>query len=353
MLRMGSIVFFIVIMVLTAGCGSNKKAASVSAAPETISNSPRAADNSAATPSAAVSQSQSGTAALPISITDGTGVKLDFPKRVERVACLTEICSDSLAELGLEPVAITPFGVAEEKEFFGDKAKSFGQIGGSFMEPSLEDIAKAKPELVIGLEGTHEGLRDGLKSIAPLYIAKLASYQDSIAFLDIMGKLTGKEAEAAKAKLKLLDKIAYYKEKSPKNKSALIIYGADVNFGIDTAGSIVGGMLAEVTKYPWPAPEAEGGHQAGGMTYSLEKVLATNPDQLFIETFAFGPDTKPLTEQFKVNPLWAKLKAVKDNHVNEVRTVIWANGRGTRSLGIVLDEAMKSLYPDVFKEAVQ
>lgn len=341
----------LVLLLLLAGCGQVKEEGNPSA-----ENAASVADTGNDPAGQSASGNDSSTTSPqqnPVTITDSTGASLELPSQVKRIACLTEICVDSLAELGMEPVAVVPDSIAFQPEFFGDRASSFVQIRGGFMEPSLEDIAQAKPDVVIGLKGTHDMLRDGLQSIAPLYIAELKTYEDSIAFLEMMGKWTSEEAAAAAAKQKFLDKIADYKQKSPNNRSALILYGADVNFGIDTAGSLVGSLLAELTPYPWPAPVEDGGHQAGGMAYSLEKVLETNPDHIFIETFSFSPDSQPLSEQFAANPLWGKLKAVKENQITEVRTAIWANGRGTRSLGIVLDEAMSTLYPDTFKGSVQ
>lgn len=281
----------------------------------------------------------------------GTEISVDLP--VEKVACLTEICVDALVELGLKPAAVTAGGLAPEPEFYGEEAASLGIIGGSFFEPNLEDISLAGPDLVIGLEGTHEGLREGLAGIAPLYIVQPKSMQESIEFLQHMGQLTGRVTEAEAAEKRLLDKFNYYKEHSPKDKTALVMYGSDVNFGIDTAGSLVGLVLAEVTQYPWPAPEADGGHQAGGMAYSLEKVLENDPDYIFVETFTFSPDSQPLSEQFKTNPLWSRLRAVKNGQVHEMRTSVWASGRGTRSLGIILDEAMSHMYPELYKKAVE
>lgn len=186
-----------------------------------------------------------------------------------------EICVDALVELGLKPAAVTAGGLAPEPEFYGEEAASLGKIGGSFFEPNLEDISLAGPDLVIGLEGTHEGLREGLDGIAPLYIVQPRSMQESIEFLQHMGQLTGRIAEAEAAEKHLLDKFNYYKEHSPKDKTALVMYGSDVNFGIDTAGSLVGSMLAEVTQYPWPAPEADGGHQAGGWLTRWKRCLRT------------------------------------------------------------------------------
>ncbi|WP_010275249.1 ABC transporter substrate-binding protein [Paenibacillus senegalensis] len=347
------------VLLLMAGCGKAADGGDPpSPSPTPANESPAGEVDKSADPSQAGGDSNgNSSAANPeesgINATDSTGALLELPATVERVACLTEICVDSLAELGLAPVAVVPDSIAFQPEFFGDSPSSFVQIGGGFMEPSLEDIAQANPDVVIGLKGTHDMLRDGLKSIAPLYIAELKTYEDSVAFLEMMGEWTGKEDAAAAAKKAFLDKIDHYKENSPNNRSALILYGADVNFGIDTEGSLVGSLLAELTPYPWPAPAEDGGHQAGGMAYSLEKVLETDPDHIFIETFSFSPDSPPLSEQFAANPLWGKLKAVQDSQITEVRTAIWANGRGTRSLSIVMDEAMSTLYPDTFKGSEQ
>ena len=32
-----------------------------------------------------------------------------------------------------------------------------------------------------------------------------------------------------------------------------MMFGSDVNFGIDTEDALTGGLLAEVTDYPWPS----------------------------------------------------------------------------------------------------
>ncbi|XID93826.1 ABC transporter substrate-binding protein [Paenibacillaceae bacterium WGS1546] len=213
----------LILLLLLAGCGKANEEGDPSSANQLPSAG--AADNSGSSPSA--DDSNGNTKVTTITATDSTGASLELPANVERVACLTEICVDSLAELGLEPVAVVPSSIAFEPEFYGERASSFVQIGGGFMEPSLEDIAKASPDVVVGLKGTHDMLRDGLQSIAPLYIAELKTYEDSIAFLEMLGEWTGQEEAAAAAKKKFLDKIDRYKQQSPNDRSALILYGAD------------------------------------------------------------------------------------------------------------------------------
>ena len=187
---------------------------------------------------------------------------------------------------------------------------------------------------------------------APLYIMNPISYNDSIKYLKDIGRLTGRSNQANSAAQAFLHKLAAYRAKSPKSKSLLLMYGSDVNFNIFTAGSLPGGLLAQVTPYPWPAPgpgaPAASDHEPGAIPYSLEKILATDPDVLFIASLTFAPGAQPLSKQLASNPVWSNLKAVKNHQVFEVNPSFYIFGRGTRSLSLALDDAMNRLYPDVF-----
>ncbi|OMF38723.1 ABC transporter substrate-binding protein [Paenibacillus sp. FSL H8-0548] len=288
----------------------------------------------------------------PQTVVDATGTVLEIPAEVTKIVCIVSLCVDVLAELGLEPAAIAESGVrtiATQPEFYGIKGESFASIGGSFFEPNLEDIVTAKPELVIGLMGVHDALREGLDGVAPIYLANPKTYTDSLAVLETIGKLTGKTAEAKAAEEAFLAKLEAAKKKSPKDKKALIMYGSDVNFAIVTDSGLGGTILKEVTAYPWRVNDpSEDPYGDGSIQYSLEKLLEQNPDIIFVESYSYSPGTKPLSEQMKELPLWSKLKAVQEGKVIEVRSPVWGDGRGTRSLGILLDESLEYMYPDLF-----
>ena len=335
------------VLLLLVGCST----ATPTATPQpTATQAPATATpQPAATPTPAPTVAPPTATPSTVSLTDGAGERLTFETRPVRVACLTEICPDIMAELGLEPVAVND-PLSTDPRFFGSRADEFRVIGGSFFEPSLEDIAASEPDLVIGLAGVHEGLRDALRPIAPLYIVNPLTYEDSIQYLREIGAAMGHPAEAEEAAQRFLSKLEDYRTRSPKDRTALVMYGSDVNFGIDTEGALTGGLLAEVTGYPWPNPPLDqGGHASGGMQFSLEGVLSVDPDVIFIQTIAFpGFQPPPLAEQLAANPLWSELRAVQNSEVHEVSFSLWSTGRGTRSLGLVLDEAMPLLYPDVF-----
>ena len=363
-----AIVALVLVLVLLAGCSTatptatsqpgGPQAPAATATPSTVSPTERATATPTMTTQPEATQAPAPTAASPtaahstVSLTDSTGEQLTLAARPVRVACLTEICPDIMAELGLEPVAVND-PLSSDPRFFGDRADGFRLIGGSFFEPNLEDIAAAQPDLVIGLSGVHDGLRDALRPIAPLYIVNPLTYEDSINYLKEIGAAMGRPAEAEEAAQRFLSKLEDYKARSPKDRTALVMYGSDVNFGIDTEGALAGGLLAEVTGYPWPKPPPDqGGHASGGMQFSLEGVLSVDPDVIFVQTIAFpGFQPPPLAEQLAANPLWSELRAVRNGEVHEVSFGLWSTGRGTRSLGLVLDEAMPLLYPNLFGDS--
>jgi iron complex transport system substrate-binding protein len=279
-------------------------------------------------------------------VTDGSGASVTIKGTVSRVVCLTGICDDALLELGLRPVASREAGAHDllaQPQFLGAKAAGkIPTIGGSFGQENVEEVIAARPDLVVGLEGVHDGLRSAIEKAAPLYLVKASRYQDSIDFLTWMGKVTGRERQADAAVKKFQDKVDATKAK-PSPLTSLAIGGVDANFDVNTDSSLLGSLLSLIGKYPWK-DTAGGSHEPGTATYSLEQILSTNPDVIFVETIQVTPTPPtPISKLLAGNPVWGQLKAVKNGHVVDVNALIWATGRGTRSLGIILDQASQKL----------
>lgn len=281
-----------------------------------------------------------------VKLTDDSGIELTFNSPPVRIGCLTEICVDTLKQLNLTPAAVAGDGITGESEFYGNEASSIPIIGGSFFEPNIEDIFVQELDLVIGLGGVHDSIREALGDDIPLYIVSPETYEDSIQFVKDLGQALDKEAEAVEAIDSFETHLANQINRVEEKRTALIMYGSDTNFGIDTQTSVVGSMIAQIANYPWTSDQSEG-HHSGSAQLSLEDILKEDPDVLFVETFQFGEDSPSLSEQLASNPVWGELKAVKAENVYEVRTNVWANGRGIGSLTIILDEAMALLYPDL------
>ncbi|WP_435595473.1 ABC transporter substrate-binding protein [Streptomyces albogriseolus] len=269
-------------------------------------------------------------------LTDTNGVKVSLEKKPERIVCLFALCDDILTELGIVPTA-TNSAVLAHPDFLGEeKAKEVDVIPGGFIAPEVEAILSHKPDLVIGLGDTHGKLAPALKGATTFWAMQPETWQDSVGYLRDTAALTGRTAQGEKAERAFRVKLAEA-EKTPSDRTALIIYGSDENFGVATPeGDVAASLFPKIADYPWKSRGVEG-------SYSLEEILAKDVDVLFVETLSFGDAEGKLSEKLAANPLWSKIPAVKNGDVHEVNSEVWAKGRGTRSLGLVLDEATAAL----------
>lgn len=299
---------------------------------------------SIAPPASSAPTTEAATNDGSIVVDDSTGTPIELAGPAVRVACLTEPCADALVELGMVPVAISPNGVGALPEFFGDGAADISTIGGSFFEPSLEDVVASTPDLVIGLEGVHESVRESLGDI-PLYIVGLETTDEAVEFLRNVGVLTGNggaaETAAAAFTTKLADAIA---AKPDPAISAAVVYTGEYGFNINGAStSVVANMIGQLADYPF-ADEDAASQEGGFGTFSIEQLLEQNPDYIFVSTIAAdGGQGESSATVMGQDAVWSKLDAVAAGKVVDVRTPLWQYGRGTHSLGIILDEFLAAV----------
>ncbi|MDG9715567.1 ABC transporter substrate-binding protein [Streptomyces sp. DH24] len=269
-------------------------------------------------------------------LTDTGGVKISLKKEPRRIVCLFALCDDILTELGIVPTA-TNSALLAHPDFLGkNRAKQVDIVPGGFIAPEVEAILSHKPDLVIGLEDTHGKLAPALKDATTFWPMQPETWQDSVGYLRDTAALTGRTAEGEKAEKAFRTKLAKA-EAARSEKTALVIYGSDENFGVATPeGDVAASLFPKIAHYPWKSRGVEG-------SYSLEEILARDVDVMFVETISFGEPDGKLSEKLAKNPLWGKIPAVRNGDVHEVDSEVWAKGRGTRSLGIVLDEATAAL----------
>lgn len=336
----------------TSAATSPTAAATATAAPATpAATSPTATSPATAAPatSAPTSQTAAATATatatpdLSRSVEDASGEIVTLEGPAARIVCLTGLCVDTLFVLGIKPVAAYDLLHLDEA-YWGPDENEIGAVSGSFFEPSLEDIARAEPDLVIGLGSVHEGLRPALASIAPLFIVNPVGVNGMLAHVVEVGILIGMEEEAAEAFEARLEE---YVSRVPSERSVMVVYGSDVNIGADTVCTPAVDALARAVAYP---PDFSGCDVHGEFpSFSVEQLLSIDPEIIFVQTFGFGPvPPQPVSEQLAENAIWKELRAVRNGEVYEVDFFIWGTSRGIRGTNVVLDEAMPKIYPELF-----
>ncbi|MBT2510373.1 ABC transporter substrate-binding protein [Streptomyces sp. ISL-98] len=269
-------------------------------------------------------------------VTDSQGVTITAKTPPKRIVCLVALCDDMLAELGMTPSA-TNSALLAHPDFLGPaRAKKIPVVPGGFLSPEVEAVLSHKPDLVIGLKDTHGKLAPALKGATTFWPVQPSTWEDSVGYLRNLAALTGRTKQAEAAEKRFRTKLAKA-ERKKSDKTSLIIFGSDENFGVATPkNDVAAGLFPKISSYPWKGRGVEG-------SYSIEEILARDVDVLFVETLSFGGSDGKLSEKLAKNPLWARIPAVKNDKVFEVNSEVWAKGRGTRSLGIVLDEAMAAL----------
>ncbi|MEE1756610.1 ABC transporter substrate-binding protein [Streptomyces sp. SP18CS02] len=270
-------------------------------------------------------------------ITDHRKVTVSTTAPPRRVVCLVALCDDMLAELGMSPAA-TNSALLQHPAFLGKEAAArIPVVPGGFLSPEAEAILSYEPDLVIGLEDTHGKLAPALKGATTFWPVQPGDWRGSVGYLRDLAALTGRTEQGEAAERAFRQKLARAEE-ARSDRTALIIFGSDENFGVATPGDdVTAGLFPGIADYPWKSRGVDG-------TYSMEEILARDVDVLFVETLSFGgaPDNT-LSDTLAKNPLWSRIPAVRNGDVHEVDAEVWAKGRGTRSLGLVLDEATAAL----------
>ncbi|MDI9932681.1 iron-siderophore ABC transporter substrate-binding protein [Rhodococcus sp. IEGM 1354] len=120
---------------------------------------------------------------------------IDVPDNPLRVVTLEPVELDTTVALGIVPVGTAVLSeTAGVPAYLGTEAADIATVG-TVAEPTIEDIAAAQPDLILGTETRHAQYYDQLSAIAPtVFIASQSDpWRESVRFV---GRVLGKEAKA-------------------------------------------------------------------------------------------------------------------------------------------------------------
>ncbi|MSX07543.1 MAG: ABC transporter substrate-binding protein, partial [Actinobacteria bacterium] len=137
---------------------------------------------------------------------------IDVPDNPLRVVTLEPVELDTTVALGIVPVGTAVLSeTAGVPAYLGTEAADIATVG-TVAEPTIEDIAAAQPDLILGTETRHAQYYDQLSAIAPtVFIASQSDpWRDSVRFV---GRVLGKEAKAEELLTAYDDRCAEIAEK--------------------------------------------------------------------------------------------------------------------------------------------
>ena len=261
--------------------------------------------------------------------------KTKVPEKPKKVVALEFSFVDALDELGITPVGIAQENKTDVSGLLG-KDIEFTEVG-TRQQPNLEVISSLQPDLIIGDFNRHKGIYKQLQEIAPTIILKSrnATYEENIDSFKTIAEAVGKTKQ-------MDDRLALHEERlqaakkkvDPKdNRKVMVgVFRADsltahgeTSFDGELLEKI--GIENAVTKTAEPT-----------VTITLEQMVKWDPDVIFMAE----ADPK-LLKEWKDNPLWNQITAVKNGEVYEVNRDLWTRYRGLDAAEQIVDEAIQLL----------
>ncbi len=253
--------------------------------------------------------------------------------------------------------AIAPDLLVSRSLWMNEGTKKF--LSGSYlqlpyMDGSVEEIVKLKPDIIISSFNINPKTRDEADKLSkktgiPVFMVEMdmAKYE---ATFKILGQLLNRQAQTERMTGFLhayIDSISV-KAKSIPEKQKIHVYYAEGGRGLNTDPA--GSFHSQILNVVGALNVAQTGVVAGqGMSaVSMEQILLWNPDIILVWT---GMNTSMTTLQYiKSDNLWAKTRAVKNNKVYQIpfQPFGWFDRPpGTnRIMGAIWTAEL--LYPDVY-----
>nr|WP_231747086.1 iron-siderophore ABC transporter substrate-binding protein [Burkholderia sp. BDU5] len=275
-----------------------------------------------------------------------------LPARPVRIVVLEFMFAEDLAALG-----ITPAGMADPAYYpvwigYDDARLAGVPDVGTRQEPSLEAIAAAKPDLILGVGLRHAPIFDALSRIAPTVLFKyspnyvqdgrqVTQFDWARAILRTIGCLTGREQQARAVEARVDAGLARDARRiaaagrSGERVAWLQELGLPDRYWAFTGNSASAGIARALGLEPWPGePTRE------GTAYVTSEDLLKQPDVAVLFVSATEPGV-PLDAKLD-SKIWRFVPARRAGRVALVERNIWGFG-GPMSALRLADEMTERL----------
>lgn len=243
---------------------------------------------------------------------------------------------DSLNALGIKPIGISDDNKKEMITKLVGQEMDYTSVG-TREQPNLEVISSLQPDLIIADAERHKGIYKDLQKIAPTIVLKSreSTYQENLDSFKTIAKAVNKEDAAEKRLSEHEKKIKELKAKLTvdSNMTVLPAVVRDTSFQAHTSSSYDGELLERMglkNAIQQKQPHAE---------MNLEQLVEIDPDVLLLA----NNEGKLLTDEWKDNPLWKDLKAVKNGQVYSVDRDLWTRYRGVISAEAIAKDTLNML----------
>ncbi|MCU5746725.1 ABC transporter substrate-binding protein [Staphylococcus sp. SQ8-PEA] len=256
-----------------------------------------------------------------------------IPEAIESAVALEYSFVDALVALD---VNVT--GVADDGDSANIIASIRDQVGdyqsvGERLNPDLESIKKAEPQIIIADQDRHKELYDELTQIAPTILVKSfdANYNENLDSFRIIGKAVSKEDKAHEAINQHNDTIKKYTNsiELDKDKTTLPIVVTNDGVVAHSVKTYVGSFLEELGFKPALTKEVvENSSEYMGADYlelDYKQLSEVNPERLFVMV---EDENSNEVKSLQNSEAWSHIDAVEKARAHFVNRETWAKFRG-------------------------
>ncbi|BBH53134.1 iron-siderophore ABC transporter substrate-binding protein [Fluviispira sanaruensis] len=279
-------------------------------------------------------------AQFPLTVKAENGTII-LQKKPERIIVLEFGLLDELKLLGIKPVGVGKSDSSEGQDpvYLQEFLKDIPGVG-TRDEPSLEAIAKLKPDLILGEVSFISKLGPQLNKIAPTVLLNgiLGDTEVQKKNLQILSEITDRESRVS-AIVKNHDQIRNnaiaMAQKSPQKKVLIGYITPSGVFRALSSNAIATPILKDLNKINL-IQEKSSQHR---VEVTVEGIINMNPDQIAI--LLTDGDLSPY-KKLQENPLWKDVRAFKGNQIYFLDRNVWAKTHGIEAMQIKYQEAIES-----------
>jgi len=280
-----------------------------------------------------------------LQITDDAGRSVTLTKKPQRIAVLSPSLLDALYGVGGTAIARPSSKTFE----IYPSSQMAGEVGFEH-DINIEQLISLQPDLVIGIQGTHDELIPILENIkVPIIILKIKKYEDIVAKVKLLGDIAGTPVRAQGLIDKMQMKINAVEAKLPaQSKKVAILHATAKNVTMELDNSIAGNIakMLKMRNIATGSTPLESDPDMG--SYSVGKLVEGDADVILVVTRGSRVDIETIMKtDIASEPEWAKLRAVQSGQVFYLPSEFFQLNPGIRFHEAV-DYMAKKVYPDIY-----
>ena len=229
----------------------------------------------------------------------------------KRIVALTPFSANTLAGLGVRPVAIGE--TLGGKERFASNLRGVETLTLSHPNgPNMEELALLNPQLVLSSPTWKKGAKTMRDLDMRVVEADPVNVADAVAQTTAIGRLVGRESSASMLATRLKQQIAGARKGIRRHPRTLVVLGVGRTPFVMLRNSWGGDI---VSKAGARLVTAGVSNKSGFARISDETILQANPDVIVAIPHASSDDIPAVTKFLRSNPAWKDSKAVRNDRL--------------------------------------